>query len=422
MGDLIEFYEKFGYYKELIGLLEQGLRHERAHPGIFTELGSLYAKYQPNSLMDFINVHSAKIMIPKLIRSCELFGMWSEAVVLNEKYEQFDKAVIIMIEHSPTAFSHQQFVQDIMRVSNFELYYRAMSFYLEEQPMQLNDLLKVLSKEDKKFDLVKCVQHMKRTGYIALIEPFLQQVQYMNVSAVNEALNEIYLEKQDYESLRHSIKDYDSFESSQLAQSLEHHELLDCRRISALLYRRNKRYQKSIEISQKDKMFKDAMETVAESKDATLAENLLRNIIEMDDKELFAAMLYSCYSLIKPDVVMELAWRKDMFEFIMPYMIQTMKDMSVKVDSVQKSTDDIKKKEEKNQKAKQEEQLDIGVHMFPDPTMGMGGPGPLAITQGPGIGMGGGMGGPMNMGFGMGGPMGGPMGGMGGMNMGGSMF
>lgn len=221
---------------------------------------------------------------------------------------------------------------------------------------------------------------MKRTGYMALIEEFLKSVQMMNIGAVNEALNEIYLEKQDYNSLRHSIKEFDSFESVQLAQSLENHELLDCRRISALLYRKNKRYQKSIDVSKKDQQFKDAMETVAESKDAQLAEDLLRNIIEMDDKELFAAMLYSCYSLIKPDVVMELAWRKDMFEFIMPYMIQTMRDMSIKVDSVQKSTEDIKKKEEKNQQEKQEQQLDIGMYQFNDPTMGMGNQGPLAIT------------------------------------------
>ena len=199
-------------------------------------------------------------------------------------------------------------------------------------------------------------------------------------AAVNEALNEIYLEKQDYESLRLSIKDYDSFESVQLAMSLENHDLLDCRRIAALLYRKNKRYQKSIEISKKDQMFKDAMETVAESKDTTLAEDLLRNIIEMDDKELFAAMLYSCYALIKPDVVLELAWRKDMQEFIMPYMIQTMKDMSVKVESVQKSIQDIKKKKKKNIQEKQEQALDIGVHTMFDPTLNMGGPGPLAIT------------------------------------------
>jgi clathrin heavy chain len=54
---------------------------------------------------------------------------------------------------------------------------------------------------------------MKKSGYIALIEPFLKKIQYMNIGAVNESLNEIYLEKQDYESLRMSIKDFDSFES-----------------------------------------------------------------------------------------------------------------------------------------------------------------------------------------------------------------
>lgn len=43
---------------------------------------------------------------------------------------------------------------------------------------------------------------MKRTGYIALIAPFLKSIQSQNISAVNEAINEIYLENEDYESLR----------------------------------------------------------------------------------------------------------------------------------------------------------------------------------------------------------------------------
>jgi len=63
----------------------------------------------------------------------------------------------------------------------------------------LNDLLKLLG---QRIDLAKCVSVMKKTGYIALIEPFLKSVQFQNVAAVNEALNEIYLEKQDYTSLR----------------------------------------------------------------------------------------------------------------------------------------------------------------------------------------------------------------------------
>jgi hypothetical protein len=48
-----------------------------------------------------------------------------------------------------------------------------MIFYLEEEPMLLNDLLKLLA---MKIDLNKCVGVMKRTGLIALIAPFLKGV------------------------------------------------------------------------------------------------------------------------------------------------------------------------------------------------------------------------------------------------------
>jgi clathrin heavy chain len=96
---------------------------------------------------------------------------------------------------------------------------------------------------------------------------------------------------------------------------------LECRRIAALLYRKNKKFQKSIEISKKDDLHKDAMETVAESKDPALAEDLLRHIMHMQDKELFAAMLYTCYELVKPDVALEVAWRCNLQEYVMPYFI-----------------------------------------------------------------------------------------------------
>jgi len=83
--------------------------------------------------------------------------------------------------------------------------------------MLLNDMLKLLS---TKIDLTKAVQVMKRTGQIALITPFLKSVQSQNISAVNEALNEIYLENEDFEALRNSIKEYTSFESLSLANDL----------------------------------------------------------------------------------------------------------------------------------------------------------------------------------------------------------
>lgn len=88
------------------------------------------------------------------------------------------------------------------------------------------------------------------------------------------------------------------------------------------------------------------MEAVADSKDPKLAETLMRNLMDMKDKELFAAMLYTCYELIKPDVALEVAWRFDLMEYVMPYFIQFVRDFSNRVDNVHKSTEDIKKKEE----------------------------------------------------------------------------
>ena len=46
---------------------------------------------------------------------------------------------------------------------------------------------------------------MKRSGYIALIQPFLKSVQNINNKELNEALNELYLEAEDYDSLKTSI-------------------------------------------------------------------------------------------------------------------------------------------------------------------------------------------------------------------------
>ena len=164
-------------------------------------------------------------------------------------YEQDNQAITTMMEHSPIAFKHEQFCMSISKVSNHDLFYRAIIFYLEEDPMLLNDLLNLIK---SKIDLAKCVNVMKKTGYILLIEPFLKGCQSQNVAAVNEALNQIYLEKQDYQALTASIKDFDSFESIDLAQKLEDHEYSECRRISALLYRKQKKYLKSIELSKRD--------------------------------------------------------------------------------------------------------------------------------------------------------------------------
>ena len=49
----------------------------------------------------------------------------------------------------------------------------------------------------------------------------------------------------------------------------------------------------------------DAMETTAQSENRELAEELLRFFVEGGEKECFAALLFTCYDLIRPDVALE---------------------------------------------------------------------------------------------------------------------
>ena len=49
----------------------------------------------------------------------------------------------------------------------------------------------------------------------------------------------------------------------------------------------------------------DAMETAAQSGDAEIAEELLKFFVEQKERECFAACLFTCYDLIKPDVALE---------------------------------------------------------------------------------------------------------------------
>lgn len=73
------------------------------------------------------------------------------------------------------------------------------------------------------------------------------------------------------------------------------------------------------------------MEYAAESRQSELVEDLMNFFLSNDNKECFVATLYSCYDLLRPDTVMELAWKYKLTDYIMPYLIQVMKDYTNKV-------------------------------------------------------------------------------------------
>ncbi len=58
------------------------------------------------------------------------------------------------------------------------------------------------------------------------------------------------------QALRESITTYDNFDQLALAGKLEKHELLEFRRIAALIYKNNLRWRKAVDLAKQDKLFK----------------------------------------------------------------------------------------------------------------------------------------------------------------------
>jgi len=334
LEELINYYQDRGHFEELITMLEAALGLERAHMGMFTELAILYSKYKPQKMREHLELFWSRVNIPKVLRAAETAHLWSELVFLYDKYEEYDNAVITMMKHPSVAWRENHFKDIITKVANIEIYYKALQFYVDYKPMLLNDLLLVLS---PRLDHTRAVSMFMKNGHIALVKPYMRSVQNNNNKTVNEALNNLLIEEEDHQGLRASIEAFDNFDNIGLAQKLEKHELLEFRRIAAYLYKGNNRWKQSVELCKRDKLYKDCMTYASESRVIDIAEELIDWFLEEKNYECFAACLYTCYDLLRPDVVMELAWRNNIMDFAMPYMINTMREFGSRLDKLEQA-------------------------------------------------------------------------------------
>lgn len=275
LQDLVKQYERNGYFDELIAVLEQGLGLERAHMGMFTELGIALSKYHPERVMEHLKLFWSRINIPKMIRACEEAHLWPELVFLYCHYDEWDNAALAMMERAADAWEHHSFKDIVVKVANLEIYYRALNFYLQEQPSLITDLLQALT---PRIDVNRVVKMFEKSDNIPLIKPFLLNVQSQNKKIVNSAINDLLIEEEDYKTLRDSVENYDNYDSAELAQRLERHDLVFFRQIASNIYRNTKRWEKSIALSKQDKLYKDAIETAAISGKSDVVEELLRYV------------------------------------------------------------------------------------------------------------------------------------------------
>ncbi|XP_065337629.1 clathrin heavy chain isoform X1 [Cloeon dipterum] len=374
LEELNNFYQERGYFEELINLLEAALGLERAHMGMFTELAILYSKYKPAKMREHLELFWSRVNIPKVLRAAEQAHLWAELVFLYDKYEEYDNAVVAMMNHPTEAWRESHFKDIITKVANIELYYKAIQFYVDFKPLLLNDVLLVLA---PRMDHTRAVSYFTKVDHLQLVKPYLRSVQNLNNKAINEALNGLLIDEEDYLGLRTSIDAFDNFDNISLAQQLEKHELTEFRRIAAYLYKGNNRWKQSVELCKKDRLYKDAMEYAAESKNAEVAEELLSWFLEKGNYDCFAACLFQCYDLLHPDVILELAWRHRIMDFAMPYFIQVTREYTSKVDKLEAA---------ESQRAEDHSTQENKPMMIPEPQLMLtAGPGMMAPGYSPGF-------------------------------------
>ncbi|KAL7419060.1 Clathrin heavy chain [Cryptotrichosporon argae] len=352
---LLSLYERNGYFDEIIALMEAGLGLERAH--MVTELSVLYAKYKPEKLMEHLKLFWQRVNIPKVIKAAEQAHLWPELVFLYIVYDEPDNAALAMMERLGD-WDHDQFKKIVVKVANMEIAYRAVSFYLANQPLLLPDLLAALS---PRLDHARVVKILQTEDQLPLAKPYLIATQKLNLPVVNEAYNDLLIEEEDHVTLRSSLETHDQYDAIKLAKRLEKHELLEFRRIAALLYRLNGKYDDSLALSKSDRLWRDALETAAASKDIAVAEDLAGYFVSIGNKDAWTAILFVCYELVRPDFVDEMSWRFGLGDYSKPYQLQIQRDHAQKIAALEKEVKELRTRTVQKEEDEQPSMLGAGL-------------------------------------------------------------
>ncbi|KAA8496164.1 Clathrin heavy chain 1 [Porphyridium purpureum] len=396
LPEVITYYEERGHFERLMDMLDAGLSLERAHQGMFTENGVLYTKYrshtEPNStrVMDYMKMWWRKANVPRLIRACETAWLWAEAVYLYMAYEEFDNAAKVMMEHGPSAWNANTFTDAISRAGSLDVMYKAVRFYILEHAELVNDLLYVLAPKAEATRLMGILRGSYKDvygelGILPLCKPFLNKVQEQDVPEINTAMNDILIAEGDVDALRDSVGTFENFEQIALARKLESNELIAFRRVGVELFRKNAKFEQAIEVSKRDRLWKDMIESVSASDDPEIMEDAIKFFVEQGLRECFTALLFACFETCPPDLALEYAWMYDLIDFAMPFLIQTMREIGQRLMGLEEESKEQRQiEQDKIQEEEDEINDDPSVLLFGVGHHGKGDQ-PLQIGYTPGV-------------------------------------
>jgi clathrin heavy chain len=100
---------------------------------------------------------------------------------------------------NPSAWQDLKFKELIGKVKLLDLVYDAIRFYLQYFPAKTNELLISIS---TRLEPARVVQAVSKLGQISIIKKYLELVQEKDIREVNNALHELYIDEEDFDSLR----------------------------------------------------------------------------------------------------------------------------------------------------------------------------------------------------------------------------
>lgn len=333
MQEMSQRYETRGLWEAFFTVLKGASSNQGAHMGIFSEMGVVLAKYKPEKLDDHIKMYGKKLNVHKIVSVCEQYHHWTALRLIHMTNDDWMAAANTMMKHHSACWDHEIYKDVVNHLGASDILYTSIPFYLKTHPDLLNDYLATVF---KKVDPEKVMIEAQRIAPIYLIRNYLESAQERNSKKVNEALNDLYIEEENFDALRHSVESYSNFDAEELSAKLEKMESLEFRNIALLLHRRNKRYSHAIKVAKDNELFDAAIETAAESGDADLVDELLDFFVK-DYPDCFLTCLYSCYDLVRPANVLQKAWMNGRSDIAMPFMIQSMQEYADKVDRLERT-------------------------------------------------------------------------------------
>ncbi|CAL6082010.1 Clathrin_heavy chain [Hexamita inflata] len=359
-----KFYQENVRIVELIELLESGIEHPQAkaytnkEQNLFTHLALLYAKFmwlvdQPGSLRlsRFLKSNSDKVSIPLCIQECRKNLLWNEVVYMYVLSNENDQAVSEMMKH-PGSFDHKQLLQICGYVSQPDLLVQLTDFYIKFYPQNLVEFLKVskngyfqteeiIDTKRKDFlsvDPLAVLRLVKEYAIERLARQYFELLIEDGLIEINNELVNIYIQQRDEKALVELIKKTTQFDTyATLDRLVDEKQTQALRRTAVPVYAALKRFDEGIEYAVKNRFYDEASACAAASEDGVKCEQLLKLICskEFPDqqirKEIFAVAVARCGDMARPDVILELAWRLNMMDFAMPYMIGQLRSMGERI-------------------------------------------------------------------------------------------